>query len=280
MFPVGSTAHFFRLCELTQERLGQKELGWDLWWDGYPVSKEYWWRPLEHAAKNWDRDLAVTLTAVGSRHRMDVSEAGLNAVEATTSASATNQKLKQVHRRLKSTGLGTFTLTMTRVACGKFDPIREWSTPEERTEENEALVKGLGLHNGNADRLRESIGLPALDHPADTALAWLATCLANKGAAAGLRAGGEKAAVLARDELRQLRSILITSEKEVRSRSVNAPMSLNTLHTHLTANRKAAAVEIIVWVCMGAGSLFRENVRSTIAQYPCSFNRIAAESLP
>ena len=276
MFPVGSAAHIFRLCELTQQRVTQEELGWQLWWEGYPVAPKFWRKPLEKAALDWDRALGDIRHEFGTEDRMDVSE---NAhITTEQSFGQKNQTHRQVHRRLTSAGQPSFNLAMMRVAAGCFAPSREWSVEDDGPRENEEILKGFGLGNGMMDNLRHTLGQPTMTEAVEAVLMKMAKDLKGKSAARELQGGGHIAVELARAEINQLRHFMSSAVSTVQLQSGKAAASLNTLRLHLSPDRKLTMAHLLIWICLGETSDFRMNVRAFIAESACPLLPIAADS--
>jgi hypothetical protein len=66
LYPLGAADQLIALCAIRRKYRSTKDVGWWLWWLGFPVAGKYWQTPLEERAGWYDNMLPKVIRAIRS----------------------------------------------------------------------------------------------------------------------------------------------------------------------------------------------------------------------
>jgi hypothetical protein len=145
-YPLGTARQAARLMELLRDKETFEHVGWELWWEGFEVGKEYWEPKLKEAAATGDLGIRKLkpLLALWRSGGGDEDKTPFEKLQRQIPAS---MLALQITRRLKAAEMAAFLRILAHVGGGKFSIFDDEPHPESLSE-YEIAVSGLDIENG------------------------------------------------------------------------------------------------------------------------------------
>ncbi len=150
-YPPGTARQTARLMELLRDKETFEHVGWEIWWEGFEVGKNYWEPKLQEAAATVDLEIWMLkpILALWRSGGGDEDETPFEKLQRQIPASVL---APQIARRLSAVEMAAFLRILAHVGGGKFSKFDD-NPHENELSEYEIAVSGLDIENaGNYEK--------------------------------------------------------------------------------------------------------------------------------
>jgi len=181
LYPSGTTRQMLALCQIRARHRSLDEVGWWLWWRGFPVGDQFGLPQLQAAARQWDQHIAELRSAHAILNGDDDEqrEAAFDKLERTVDRRINKPFVASIRKRISKRDFVTALRFIIDIATGNFRPNAQSQHDPDEQHRDEVIHKTiLGLNPARRHRL---LGLiPWLIGPIADALANLSATLGGR----------------------------------------------------------------------------------------------------
>lgn len=165
LYPAGTCRQIAAAARLFNVKSSVAYVGWQLWWEGYPVHERYWRPRLEKRARDIDKGLGL-IRKYSVRDELQLHKKTLQ--ERVADSSATNIVMSRIRGRQADEALSTTLATLIQVAAGEFQQFSIVDGGAANIHSDEArTIEALDLDASTTDvvldqRLKLTSALPGV----------------------------------------------------------------------------------------------------------------------
>jgi hypothetical protein len=204
-YPAGTTHQVLVLCQIRMRYRSLDEVGWRLWWLGFPVGDHFGVAQLKTAAHQWDQHMAQLRTIHEMRESDDdlTSDAAFEQLERMANRRIKKSFIARIRKRVGKKNFETSVKFIVDIATGNFRTnLQSQYDPREQQRDDAIHEKTLGL---TPARRRKRSGInPWLIGPIADALANLSASIGGRSFAQVIAATDTPDILRARDELHDI----------------------------------------------------------------------------
>jgi hypothetical protein len=161
-YPPGSCAQIAATARLFQIKNRAEFVGFELWWEGFPVDERYWRPKLEDRAKHLD-DLVARIRTLIAKDEAGIAVPTLQ--EQLAQSGVSNLIISRVLKRLSGRALEAFYGVVLSIVSGDFQGFAEPAGSEKRSFDRDTVNSAFDIAVGRThavmgNRLRLSEALP------------------------------------------------------------------------------------------------------------------------
>jgi hypothetical protein len=151
LYPPGTRTQAERLCAFLSRTRDLEEVGWRLWWDGYPISTEHIRRLLGVQAERWEQFSQALRPPIVADERAEgdaaLSEQAWELIEHAQDEDHLPLKpLSRFRRRVGRKDFPTFVLVFLQVLSGQFAGYTDTPQTPPHERQRTILDKASGFH--------------------------------------------------------------------------------------------------------------------------------------
>lgn len=249
-YPAGTTHQVLVLCQTRKRYRSLDEVGWRLWWLGFPVGDRFGITQLKTAARQWDQHMAQLRTIHEMLESDDdlTSDAAFEQLERMANRRIKKSFIARIRKRVSKKNFETSVKFIVDIATGNFRTNTRPSRhdPYEQQRDDAIHEKILGLSPARRHK-RAGFG-PWLVGPIADALANLSASIGGRSFAQVIAATDTPDILRAREELRDIASGAITIVRGSQHIFGKNPLGLQVLADSFErASRTDLAFMLIAW---------------------------------
>jgi len=231
LYPAGTTHQVLTLCQIRTRYRSLDEVGWRLWWHGFPVGDRFGIAQLKSAACQWDQHMVQLRSAYEMLNGDDDQkiEAAFDQLERMSGRRINKPFVARMRKRIGKRNFVTGLNFIIDIATGNFraDAMLSQYDPDEQQRDEAIHEKILGL---NPARRHKLAGLgPWLIGPIPDALANLSASIGGRSFAQVIAATDAVDILKARDEWRDIGSGEIAIARGLQHIFCKSPLGLGVL---------------------------------------------------
>jgi hypothetical protein len=149
-YPVGTCKQIAAAARLFKVKNRSSYVGWQLWWEGFPVDAKHWRLPLVNSARTFENHLHRVIRFM---HRPEEAPSGLTLQEKVAKSRVSNFILSRIRQRLWGEGLASHIGVILSVATGDFVGFSLPGPNEEKAFDKERTIEALDLGGSERDNI-------------------------------------------------------------------------------------------------------------------------------
>jgi len=149
-YPLGTCRQVEAVARLFKVKNRSRYVGWQLWWEGYPVDEKNWRPRLEKSARLFDQGLGRLLQYL----ERDEQKPGKRTLqERMARSSVTNLVISRIRGRQSGAALATTFATILNVASGTFEQFSLSDASEGKNADKARTIEAMDLDASETDTI-------------------------------------------------------------------------------------------------------------------------------